>query len=141
MSLSKSKKAFWVFSFKMTSLLILLVFMEGISQGAPSSKDKKETVSTLRDPFWPVGYKAKEIETPENQKEKTLLRKDWDEAQKLVIINGVSKLSGEYLAIINTETKAVGEVVIVEYGGREYHWKVESVSSDGNVKLKRVSVE
>ena len=128
-------------SLKRVSLFILLILIGNLSTAASKPKVANAEKNTLRDPFWPVGYKAKVVESKEDKQNETLLRKDWVEAQKLVCINGVSKLSGEYLAIINTETKAVGEKVTVEYGGRKYVWNVESVSPDGSVKLKRVSVE
>jgi hypothetical protein len=126
---------------KRVSLFVLLLLIGNLSIAASKPKVANAEKNTLRDPFWPVGYKAKVLESKDDQQNKTLRRKDWEEAQKLVVVNGVSKISGEYIAIINTETKAVGEEVSVEYGGRKYLWKVEGVSPDGNVKLTRISVE
>ena len=128
-------------SLKRISLFFLVILIGNLSTAASKPEDVNAEKKMLRDPFWPVGYKAKVAESKDDQQKKTLRRKDWEEAQKLVVVNGVSKISGEYIAIINTETKAVGEEVCVEYGGRKYIWKVEGVSPDGNVKLTRISVE
>ena len=131
-----AKKESWL------SLLLLSgSFCASVSAKGKVHPTYSESVS-LRDPFWPVGYKATPVEESSGvQKKKVLLGKDWVEAQKLVVINGVSKVSDGYLAIINTEAKAVGELVTINYGGMRYSWRVESVTSDGKVKLKRISAE
>jgi hypothetical protein len=138
---SQYKRAWCEFFLKRASLFVLVVLGGNLSLAASKPKDANTEKNMLRDPFWPVGYKSKVVESKEDKQNETLLRKDWEEAQKLVVVNGVSKISGEYIAIINTETKAVGEEVSVEYGGRKYLWKVEGVSPDGNVKITRISVE
>ena len=96
-----------------------------------------------RDPFFPVGYHVKvaEQEKIAEVKKPLTLNEGWDNAMELVVINGVSSVSGEHIAMINCETKKVGETVTVEYSGLHYTWRVDKIAPPGMVKLKRVSAE
>jgi len=107
--------------------------------GAINAKNSSDVA--LRDPFWPVGYEPEKPVDVEIVKQQSLADRNWNEAMKQVAIQGVSSVSGEYYAIINTETKRVGESVSVEYGGMRYTWRVDGIAPPGSVKLRRVSAE
>lgn len=135
---------------------VLLVFAMGMACAVQSSyaqvvqdggrKDSGPVGSEpKRDPFWPVGYTPSGGQKPD--KESTTLEgassseKNWNEAMKQVVINGVSSRSdSEYFAIINGEVKSVGDTVSVKRGGLTYSWLVEGIEPPGSVKLRRASV-
>ena len=102
---------------------------------------KRSGVAVERDPFWPVGYEPKKPVDAAGARKKALADKNWAEAMKQVSVQGVSSVSGEFYAIINAETKRVGDQVSVEWGGVRYTWKVERIAPPGSVKLRRVSAE
>ncbi len=128
--------------------LLLAAGVAGVCSGNNSASAKGGAVNaktacaaTVRDPFWPVGYEPEKPVDVEAVKQQSLADKNWNEAMKQVAIQGVSSVSGEYYAIINTEAKRVGESVSVEHGGLRYTWKVERIAPSGSVKLRRVSAE
>jgi len=128
--------------------LLLAAGMAGAAHGKNTAPAKggainaeKPSATTLRDPFWPVGYEPEKPVDAEVEKQQSLADRNWSEAMKQIVVQGVSSVSGEYYAIINTETKRVGELVSVEYGGVRYTWRVENIAPPGSVKLRRVSAE
>jgi hypothetical protein len=127
-------------------VLLLATGLVGVCFGVDTASSKGGVIHakisiTARDPFWPVGYEPEKPENVEVMKLQTLADKNWNEAMKQVVIQGVSRVSGEYCAIINTKTKRVGESVSVEYGGVRYTWRVDGITPPGSVKLRRVSAE
>ncbi len=126
-------------------LIVLFVGLSGIvlQRSEAASNDGKEN-AVKRDPFWPVGYVAKGEENSAltQRKQGDSGAVDWKKAMKQVVINGVSsRADNDYVAVINSEVRSVGESVSIWYGGAKYTWKVEKITPPGSVKLRRHFVE
>jgi hypothetical protein len=124
--------------------MALPMFAQKANEDGTNSAQLQES-ATKRDPFWPVGYKPKNImkvvATGDSFPKVQVVEKSWDEAMKKVAINGVSTRAGnEYFAVINGEVRSVGDTVKVSYGDSTYTWAVDAIESSGSVKLRRVSV-
>lgn len=106
------------------------------------TNDAQKTAAVVkRDPFWPVGYKPKQMVQKEQKgKTKIIPGGSWKEAMKNVVINGVSSRDNEHFAVINGELKSVGDTVSVRLGTSVYTWAVVSIEPPSSVKLRRVSV-
>lgn len=106
----------------------------------------KTGYSVERDPFSPVGFK-KEVEAPpevvKDSVEKTIEAgsSEWDEAMKMVKVNGVSSRGSEVVAVINGAVKTVGDSISVDFKGRKYTWVVGRITPPRSVKLRRDSVQ
>lgn len=135
------------------STLMALLIVSGITHVAVAAstkptKDgtndaKKANAAVKRDPFWPVGYVPKNVQTlsPEAGSANVVVAGGWSEAMKKVVINGVSsRASDEYYAVINGAVKSVGDTVSVRLGTSTYTWAVDGIEPPGSVKLRRVSV-
>lgn len=115
------------------------------SQEGGTNVAKKGSAAVKRDPFWPVGYVPKNVQTISPVKQTdggtTSAVSSWSAAMKNVVINGVSsRADNEYCAVINGEVKNVGDTVTVRMGGSVYTWAVDGIEPPGSVKLRRVSV-
>ena len=134
----RKKTGIWVNKDKKQHYVLFVLLLTGICFG----NEKKEG-ELKRDPFFPVGYQVKvlEKEKVEEVKKPITLNEGWDNAMELVVINGVSSVSGEHIAMINSKTKRVGETISVEYNGLHYTWRIDKIAPPGMVKLKRVSAE
>jgi hypothetical protein len=111
----------------------------------PSSETNSAQVSTeeLRDPFWPIDHtpKARMVKkTPEKPKEidpkkiediKSII--DWEKAQKLIKVIGLSKKSdGSHIAIIEKEgIVEAGDYIKRTHNGLTYKWKIKTISEKG----------
>ena len=117
------------------------VFAKNKTEGANNAK--KSVPAAKRDPFWPVGFVptgVQKIEMEEKQVKRPVGDHDWNGAMKLVVINGVSHRGGnEYVAIVNTKMKQVGDTITVSHQGVSYTWAVDHIKPPGSVKLRRVS--
>ncbi len=134
-------------------IIILLGFigvnpMDSHAEEGDGANNAKSGASVVvRDPFWPVGYVPEKPQDKEDVARRKMLtgtngNNGWNEAMKKVVINGVSSRGGnEYVAVINSKIKTVGESVSVEYGGSRYTWQVERIAPPGSVKLRRLVAE
>lgn len=105
---------------------------------------KKGRAAVKRDPFWPVGYMPKNMQSISPEKHTSAVTEgavsNWSSAMKKVVINGVSSRSdNEYYAVINGEVKSVGDTVSIRQGGMVYTWAVDGIEPPGSVKLRRLS--
>jgi len=122
-----------------------------------------------RNPFWPQDYEGtryaisavprfkpkppEPVETnivkksaiQQSPSQKTDLTEDpvWNEAVKSLhfgstlgfCANGKSQAA----VLINDRVYAVGDLVSANFTGRRFTWKIESLSTDGKIKLKRIT--
>ena len=90
-----------------------------------------------RDPFWPVGYRPKSAEELAQEKMRSeMLRKNiappkWDEARAGLRIGGYMKTPGGYTSLVNNALVNAGDVVALLFEGKQYRWKVETISARG----------
>ena len=94
--------------------------------------------SETRDPFWPVGYvppPEKNLETGATQPEPP----QWDEAIKMLIINGIMKSGVGYLAVINGQITSENDTVSAAFKGRTYNWRIVKISQKG-VQFERLEL-
>ncbi len=123
----------------------LLNFAQAQQAGAGGTNDAQKQEAVLkRDPFWPVGYKPKVIQSvipAENSKQSAAtVDNSWQEAMKKVVINGVSnRAQNAYFAVINDQIKRIGDTVTINHGGTIYTWAVDGIEPPSSVKLRRVS--
>ena len=136
------------------STLIAMLILLGIAHLAEAANGKptqagtndaqKASAAVKRDPFWPVGYVPKNVQTRSSAtgESKEVVAGGWSEAMKKIVINGVSsRADNEYCAVINGVVKSVGDTVSVKLGGSVYTWAVDGIEPPGSVKLRRVSVQ
>ncbi len=115
----------------------------GTQGGTNDAKKKPEAVK--RDPFWPVGYTPKNMQSVAEQGASEggteAAANSWSAAMKKVVINGVSsRADNEYYAVINGSIKSVGDTVSVRLGNSVYTWAVDGIEPPGSVQLRRLSV-
>lgn len=121
------------------------VVMAESDDGRVNANDN--VLAMKRDPFWPIGHTPESVMRSSTAKMPNQARKgtgtiDWEEAMKRVVINGVSnRAENEYIAVINSEVKSVGETVSTLFKGIRYSWTVESITPPGSVKLRRHTAE
>ena len=122
-----------------------LNFTQAQTAGTNGTNDAPEHKAVLkRDPFWPVGYIPKNIQSvvPKVKPDQSSAKVDnsWNEAMKKVVINGVSsRAKNAYCAVINGQVKNVGDTVTINHGGTVYTWAVDGIEPPSSVKLRRVS--
>lgn len=125
--------------------LTLFVLWAGASAGTLRAD------SSQRNPFWPVGYQSEsiapvEIVSPEAAKDldaaaTAQVERGWKEALRRLDVRGSSRMAdGRYLSLINKRAYAVGEIVVVAHGGRNYAWKVVKIDLSG-VTLERYNTK
>jgi len=120
--------------------MILFLFISGVivfPLQVCAEKTEKKAPScaqiTKRDPFWPVGYVSKRVIKSGSRKEGPV---NWEEARKNVKINGIVRRKDEYVVIINSRVKKIGDVVIFDFKGYRYKWVIESITPPHSVKLR-----
>ncbi len=132
--------------------IVALVFILGFTGGSDAQVKTNQvggtdnalsSVSTMRDPFWPVDFVPEEIAEKGNLKRKRAPEGvNWSKAMEQVSIQGVSSRAGnEFFAIINGQIKTVGETVSVKSSNVIYTWAVDSIAPPSSVKLRRISAE
>jgi hypothetical protein len=88
-----------------------------------------------RDPFWPVGWRPPEADSPSEgespAEEETPIK--WDEALDKLRVIGISEtLDGTYLAVIKgIGLVEAGETVAIEHDGLVYRWRIRRISKRG----------
>jgi hypothetical protein len=114
------------------------------------------TLSTRRDPFWPVGYVPRKPDKlavssptgPEAVKavEPEPMPLEWDQARAQLDLRGVSnvgrdKTTGKprFVAVMGGKLLEEGNTVSIAYGGQVYRWKVVTVDAAG-VQLVKLDV-
>jgi hypothetical protein len=129
---------------------------QNLAQPQEPDVESVEDAPKGRDPFWPVGYTPKPkvkrsssssaptAAVPEIAPEQA--PPDWEQARKGITIRGISRIGREkggdrdkYLAVVNGHVVEEGDAVSVQYGGRVYRWKVQSVGPKG-VNLAKLDV-
>ena len=102
----------------------------------------------LRDPFWPVDYVRPMLpgEPPDSDSAPEIGETEWRKLEKVLheMVRGVSRLptrSGgeEYLMLINGKVVAVGDVVSLSANGKNYRWKVTSISLRNGPVFERIT--
>lgn len=145
----KPSKGNAIWNAHVLTMAAVLLGMTSIANAKPADAGTNDasqvSASVKRDPFWPVGYVPKEVQSQMLKKSsKSSLQiggNSWREAMKKVVINGVSSRSdSEYYAVINGTIKSVGDTVSVTLGNTTYTWAVDNIKPPGSVKLRRVSV-
>ncbi len=90
-----------------------------------------------RDPFWPVGYAPKSAAEIEREKalaqasQSRISAPKWSDAKASLRIGGYIKTPSGYAALVNNSVVAAGDIVSLIYDGKQYRWKIESVSAHG----------
>ncbi len=127
------------------ALIFILMAFANETKAADGINDAPKNFNAYkRDPFWPVGYKPKnlvpEVIEVQEPTEGPQVSNSWNEAMKRVSINGVSnRANNEFIAVINGRLKGVGDTVTVNHQGMIYTWAIDSINAPGSVKLRRVS--
>ena len=97
-------------------------------------------IMTLRDPFWPVGWRPPNFgrEDVPDTGTKAL---QWEAAGRRLTITGLSKKAGGgYLAIVKgAGLVEAGDIIAVKYEGLTYKWKVTEITDTGIIR-ERLSV-
>jgi hypothetical protein len=96
-----------------------------------------------RDPFWPVGYQPppKVVATVKAEAPKEILHVENVPVDLRAVvaektqINGIMKVGGQYLALINNDLVGVGEKIVIRHAGSSYTLIVRSITKD-NVNLE-----
>ena len=92
-----------------------------------------------RDPFWPVNYTPPALQNTGNTETATpsdmLDLHNMTEEQRAKImasvkISGIFKNGGQYLARINDQLVAEGDVVAVQFEGNSYQFKVKVIKRE-----------
>ncbi len=100
-------------------------------QGGNGIDVRSEAFNTLRDPFWPVGYKpASESEKIEHIKIADLkARISWP----VLPLRGITHAGGKrYVAFIEgVGLVEAGDIVVIEQDSLIYRWMIDNVSSRG----------
>lgn len=100
----------------------------------------------LRDPFRPVGYRsplapadapAPTPPTPQPSPRFAPPPELWEEARRLMVVQGITSGGGRRMAMINNRVVSVGDTVELLYGGFLFRWIVDALDEHG-VGLKRV---
>lgn len=107
---------------------------------AAVQKQSAPQAARLRDPFWPLGYTPADW----NKKEDSSNLADeegWKAAMTKLkaAISGTSQLGGRPAAIINGQLKVSGDIVGMDYNGKEYQWQL--VESNGQLRLKKMGIK
>jgi len=91
--------------------------------------------NALRDPFWPVGWKPPTFgrDGSGDEDRSGLIR--WDEATRLLHVNGLSrKAGGGYVAFLaDIGIVEESQVVSVQYRGLTYRWRIKRITAEGIV--------
>lgn len=136
--------------FPATGAAALFVLVAALSRAPAAGEQPKtngtvnalsENEATLRDPFWPVGYRpVRVINIATNQPQAELTGEpDWEMAKKKVVVQGVSsRADNVFYAVINGEVKSEGDTVSVTLGNMTYRWRIESISPPNNVKMAKL---
>lgn len=90
-------------------------------------------LSTLRDPFWPIGW------TPPEQASATLVAKAtvgqyrWKQALATFELTGLSKkVDGTYVAVLRgVGVVEPGDTIKTVYEGFEYGWQIQEITKKG----------
>lgn len=100
----------------------------------------KINIMTLRDPFWPQGWRPPDFGKKKSMEQiKSPIK--WREAASKLRIAGLSKKSnGDYIAIIKGYgIIEKGETLAVNYQGLIYKWTIKNITAEG-IERKRLSV-
>ncbi len=99
-------------------------------------------IEPLRDPFWSVGYQPDGWQSARSnlQAQVSVSGSDWEAPASMIRVSGTSRMGRQLAAIINGDIKEVGDLVLVQYNGRTYKWKLKGVNANGKVSLERVGV-
>jgi hypothetical protein len=134
---------------KLYTLIIATIILYNVNAGY--SAEQKQTVETnnvpvnidimtLRDPFWPSGWRPPNFGKKKTAAEITSPIK-WHEAASLLRIAGLTKKpNGNYIAIIKGYGLIEkGDTLTVNYQGLIYTWKITNITSKG-IERKKISV-
>lgn len=103
-----------------------------------------EQGSLLRDPFWPVGYvpEGAVVDGADTTKDEPQGgTPQWEEAMKRLHLTGIMKTGQEgFVAIVNGQAVAEGDTISVFFSGRNYTWKVRTISPK-NVDFAQLNVQ
>lgn len=115
-----------------------------------SDEDLKES-ETLRDPFWPKDYKPMYIKDPVTGKRLTteqirqrLSEEEWGASRKLLVVKGVSRVSGPtdhpvFAAFVNGKMVTTGGVVPVMLNGKVFNWRVTRITLEDGPVFERAN--
>ncbi|MEI8242934.1 MAG: hypothetical protein WCI17_06675 [bacterium] len=116
---------------------------------APAAPAAPEVVlrDNRRDPFWPVDM-VRPVQAGAKADLETAVRigeAEWRTVEKVLreTVRGVSRLparngQNEYLALVNGKFVAVGGTVILAANGKNYRWKVASMTLKGGPVFERI---
>ncbi len=94
-----------------------------------------DKADSMRDPFWPIGWKPAPMETISGAKPEARPKGPirWDEATKMLELTALMKLSDDqYVATLKgIGTVEAGDTISVNYGGLTYRWEVRSITDRG----------
>jgi len=91
--------------------------------------------NALRDPFWPIGWRPPTFDRDRSGDEDRSGLIRWDEATRLLRVNGLSrKTGGGYVAFL-TDIGVIeaGQTVSVQYRGLTYRWRIKRITAEGIV--------
>lgn len=97
-------------------------------------------IMTLRDPFWPVGWRPPNFGR-EDVEDTGTAALQWEAAGRRLAVTGLSKKAdGGYLAILKgAGLVETGDTIAVKYQGLTYKWKVTKITNTGIIR-ERLSV-
>lgn len=107
-------------------------------QQAPSAGIEQAEPDQVRDPFWPIGYRARH----EKRIVDTMAQgsaEDWLKAMAKLRIGAITKAGNRHLVLINGNTCKQDDVLGVEHDGRIYRFKIKAVHID-RVELRKLEV-
>ena len=124
------------FAMGLAGVMLVQSVKAGPAAAPPPAAQDEVPVSSLRDPFWTVGWKPAPRAMPVQKKvaaDATAQR--WDEAFKQIRVSALGQnAEGKYVATVKgVGVVDVGDTISISYGGLLYRWKVVKISAEGLV--------
>ena len=136
---------FIMFSMMAFIICFILVSTRSVAaidtNAAPSETAVKDSVAIdankeLRDPFWPIGYRKKRVDTKLETKPEVTID-EWDKARSLIRVGGMLKMGKKYYATINGMMVKAGDVIAIEIDKKKFKFIIHSINMNG-VKFKKI---
>jgi len=118
----------------------------GAAARIPASDEAISPPGRLRDPFRPVGYRpplppgrdpSPPPAAPQTPARDAPPPELWEEARRMVAVQGVTSIGDRKMAMINDRVVGVGDKVELFYAGFIFRWIVDNLDERG-VGLRRV---
>ncbi len=120
------------------NIVICAILLAGIAAGrgeptpaATNAPPDAISPQTLRDPFWPVGFRPVPVSKKQVSEQASRIREltRWP----TLALRGITRTGkGEYIAIIDGIGLAEpGDIISMRRGGLIYRWRINDITADG----------